>query len=99
MQLQANFIERIGDKAIYTLDDVKSYIEQSHIYQGFGPYVITLHNAVVVGIVGFYKRAALQQPDLGFALVSGFEKRAMFLKRSAHFFTISINLESQNCVQ
>jgi ribosomal-protein-alanine N-acetyltransferase len=76
---QASFIEHIGDKAIYTLDDAKSYINQSfiasHVRQGFGPYIITLHNAVVVGVVGFYKRAALQQPDLGFALVSGFEKK------------------------
>ena len=29
----------------------------------------------MVGAVGFYKRAALQQPDLGFALVSDFEKK------------------------
>ncbi len=76
---QASFIKHIGDKAIYTLDDAKSYINQSfiasHKYQGFGPYVITLHNGVVVGVVGFYKRAALQQPDLGFALVSDFEKK------------------------
>jgi RimJ/RimL family protein N-acetyltransferase len=34
-----------------------------------------LYNDVVVGVVGLYKHSALQYPDLGFALVSGFEKK------------------------
>jgi len=75
---QSNFIKYIGDKAIYTLSDAKNYIEQSfsasHKHQGFGPYIITLSSGEVVGIVGFYKRSALQHPDLGFALLSGYEK-------------------------
>ncbi|WP_405597686.1 MULTISPECIES: GNAT family N-acetyltransferase [unclassified Pseudoalteromonas] len=76
---QADFIKYIGDKAIYTLDDAKDYIEQSfiaaHKNQGFGPYIITLYNDVIVGVVGLYKRSAIQYPDLGYALVSGFEKK------------------------
>ena len=49
----------------------------------------------MVGVVGFYKRAALLQPDLGFALVSGFEKKgyvfeaASALLRHKHEFGIT----------
>ncbi|TMO08884.1 N-acetyltransferase [Pseudoalteromonas sp. S327] len=75
---QPNFIKYIGDKAIYTHSDAKRYIEQSfrasHKHQGFGPYIITLHNGEVVGVVGFYKRDVLQLPDLGFALLTRYEK-------------------------
>ncbi|CAD2223748.1 putative acetyltransferase [Pseudoalteromonas sp. 3J6] len=76
---QANFIKYIGDKDIYTLDDAKKYIKDSfiaaHKEHGFGPYMITLHDETVVGIVGFYQRATMQHPDLGFALKVGFEKK------------------------
>lgn len=75
---QPNFIKHIGDKAIYTLNDAKNYIEQSftnaHKHQGFGPYIITLRGGDAVGVVGFYKRAVLQYPDLGFALLTNHEK-------------------------
>lgn len=75
---QPNFIKYIGDKGIYTLNEAKIYIEQSfiasHKHQGFGPYIITLHSGEVVGIVGFYKRKELQLPDLGFALLTHYEK-------------------------
>lgn len=76
---QANFIKYIGDKGIHTLDDAKKYIKDSfiaaHKEHGFGPYMITLHDETVVGIVGFYQRATMQHPDLGFALKVGFEKK------------------------
>jgi ribosomal-protein-alanine N-acetyltransferase len=76
---QANFTKYIGDKGIYTLDDAKKYIKDSfisaHKQHGFGPYIIALHDETLVGIVGFYQRAVLQYPDLGFALKDGFEKK------------------------
>ena len=86
---QANFIKYIGDKGIHTLDDAKKYIKDSfiaaHKEHGFGPYMITLHDETVVGIVGFYQRATMQHPDLGFALKVGFKKRDIFLKQLQYF--------------
>ncbi|WP_418157361.1 GNAT family N-acetyltransferase [Pseudoalteromonas sp. RW-H-Ap-1] len=92
---QANFIKYIGDKGIHTLDDAKKYIKDSfiaaHKEHGFGPYMITLHDETVVGIVGFYQRATMQHPDLGFALKVGFEKRDIFLKQLQYFYITGIN--------
>ncbi|ASM56063.1 hypothetical protein PNIG_b0482 [Pseudoalteromonas nigrifaciens] len=76
---QKSFIKYIGDKKIYTLEDAITYIKQAfseaHQSQGFGPYVITLKNQQLVGVVGFYSRAMLQHPDIGFALLTAFEKQ------------------------
>lgn len=111
---QANFIKYIGDKGIHTLDDAKKYIKDSfiaaHKEHGFGPYMITLHDETVVGIVGFYQRATMQHPDLGFALKDGFEKKgyifeaATILLNNRHklgikdvcAITSTANLGSQN---
>ena len=80
---QANFTKYIGDKGIYTLDDAKKYIKDSfiaaHKEHGFGPYIITLHDETIIGIVGFYQRATMQHPDLGFALKDGFEKKGYII--------------------
>jgi RimJ/RimL family protein N-acetyltransferase len=74
---QPNFIKHIGDKKIYSLNSAKRYIKEAfiaaHEQQGFGPYIVTLQNNEVIGIVGFYQRSALQFPDLGFALIAGFD--------------------------
>ena len=111
---QANFIKYIGDKGIYTLDDAKKYIKDSfiaaHKEHGFGPYIITLHNEKIIGIVGFYQRATMQYPDLGFALKDSFEKQgyifeaATILLNNRHklgikdvcAITSTANLGSQN---
>ena len=111
---QANFIKYIGDKGIYTLDDAKKYIKDSfiaaHKEHGFGPYIITLHDETIIGIVGFYQRATMQYPDLGFALKDGFEKKgyifetATILLNNRHklgikdvcAITSTANLGSQN---
>lgn len=42
-----------------------------------------LSSGEVVGIVGFYKRSALQHPDLGFALLSGYKKHGYIFEAAS----------------
>ncbi len=76
---QASFIKNIGDKHVHNLQDAIRFIDQAfigaHQTQGFGPYVITLKNKQCIGVIGFYQRTMLQCPDLGFALLTAYEKQ------------------------
>lgn len=69
---EKGFIDFIGDRGIRTLDDAKRYIESAFFtsYSSHGlcsPFLVTDHDNQALGVIGFYHRPALQNPDLGFA--------------------------------
>ena len=72
----------IGDRGIRNPGDAENYItgnlQRSYRENGFGLYVITLTSEnQPAGICGFLKREYLEFPDLGFALLPGFEGRGL----------------------
>ncbi|HEX8649840.1 MAG TPA: GNAT family N-acetyltransferase [Pyrinomonadaceae bacterium] len=74
---EPSFIQNIGDKGVRTVDDACVYIKDgpvaSYEKYGFGLYLVeTLGKGVPVGICGLLKRDALEDVDLGYALVPEF---------------------------
>jgi RimJ/RimL family protein N-acetyltransferase len=71
------YLENIGDRGVRTVADSIRYIDEkytpSYVRDGYGMYLAELlDGAVPIGICGLVKRGWLDQPDLGFALLSRF---------------------------
>jgi len=71
---QPTFIRHIGDKGVRSLADACNYLEKGPIgsYRrfGFGLYLTSLRDVgSPIGICGLVKRDALQDVDVGFALM------------------------------
>jgi ribosomal-protein-alanine N-acetyltransferase len=72
------WLKYIGDRNVKTLADAENYIAngplKSYTENGYGPFKIIskLHNTPI-GICGFYKREFLENPDVGYALLPGYE--------------------------
>ena len=74
---EPSFIQNIGDKAVRTLDDARSYILTGPMasYQkfGFGLWLIEAKGSdEPVGICGLLKRDQLEDIDIGYALLPEF---------------------------
>jgi len=71
---EPSFIQNIGDKGVRTPDDARTYIADgpaaSYRKFGFGLWLVELkETGAPVGICGLLKRDALEDPDLGYALL------------------------------
>jgi len=74
---QPSFLRYIGDKGVRTLDDAVSYLRTGPMLSyerfGFGLYRVSLKNGdEPIGICGLVKRDALDDVDVGFALLPAF---------------------------
>jgi RimJ/RimL family protein N-acetyltransferase len=70
----------IGDFGVRSLEDAVNYIERGPVAmyarRGFGLYLVELkETGVPVGICGLIKRDALEDVDIGFALLQEFRGR------------------------
>lgn len=79
------WIQFIGDKGIYTMEEAENYIRKSLMdsYQthGFGLYKLCLKESMVpIGLCGFLKRDYLDHPDIGFALLPDHEGKGLMLE-------------------
>jgi RimJ/RimL family protein N-acetyltransferase len=77
----------IGDRNIHTLTDAANYIQNgpvsSYKQHGFGPWVAVLEvTGQPIGMCGLFKRDYLDQPDLGFAFLPGYEGRGLAYEAS-----------------
>jgi RimJ/RimL family protein N-acetyltransferase len=69
------FIKNIGDKGVRTLNDALNYIHSGPLAMqellGFSLYCCQLKGSnEVIGLSGLIKRDAIDQPEVGFALLS-----------------------------
>lgn len=85
---EAPFLRFIGDKGVRTLSDAREYIMQGPIASyrqfGFGLYLMSLRDGgTAVGICGLVKREALEDVDLGFALLSRYCSRGYAVEAAA----------------
>lgn len=71
---EPSFLRFVGDRGVRTLDDARAYIQRgpmdSYDRHGFGLYLVVLKEGLVpIGICGLLKRKALEDVDIGFALL------------------------------
>ncbi len=73
------WLQFIGDRKVYNLEDAKKYISEKIITQqerlGFSNYtVIRKSDQVKIGSCGLYDREGLEGVDIGFAFLPAYEK-------------------------
>lgn len=66
------FIRFVGDRSIRTIEEARAALEAGafklYAEHGFGPYRMSLKsNGSAVGICGLFRRAGLEDTDIGFA--------------------------------
>ena len=71
-------IQFIGDRGISSLEKARIYIQNSMLKSydenGFGLYKMVLKSSQkAIGICGLVKRPTLENVDIGFAILSGYE--------------------------
>ena len=93
---EPSFIENIGDKGVRNLDDACSYILDGPVasYEkfGFGLYLVELRESgVPVGMCGLLKREALEDVDLGYALVPEFWSKGYALESALAVLSFARN--------
>lgn len=85
---QPSFIRYIGDRKVRSLEQAREYVESrfTRSYQkfGFGMWAIELKaDKTPIGICGFVRRETLPDADIGFALLSQFERKGYALETAA----------------
>jgi len=85
---EPSFIQNIGDKGVRTRDDARSYILNGPVasYEkfGFGLWLVeTRDSATPIGMCGLLKRDALEDVDIGYALVPEFWSRGYALESAS----------------
>lgn len=69
-----DFLRYVGDRGVRTADDALRALEAGPfaMYEtfGYGPYRVALReNDVPIGICGLFRRPALDEPDIGYAVL------------------------------
>jgi ribosomal-protein-alanine N-acetyltransferase len=85
---EPSFIQNIGDRGVRTADDARAYISNgpvaSYEKHGFGLWMVELRESgAPVGICGLLKREALEDADLGYALLPEFWSRGYALEAAS----------------
>ena len=75
-----SWLKNIGDRGVHSLEDAEQYLKNRIIasYQehGFGMYAMTEKTSqTTIGMCGIVKRAGLEQPDFGFALLPEYMRK------------------------
>lgn len=90
------FLRYVGDRGIRTLEQARAAIEAGPLglysQYGYGPFRLRLRDAGAdVGICGLFRRATLDEPDIGFAILPdycgrglGFESSVAVLDHARH---------------
>jgi ribosomal-protein-alanine N-acetyltransferase len=85
---EPSFIRNIGDRGVRTLDEARAYISNgpvaSYEKHGFGMLLVELKDAgEPAGICGLLKRDALDDADLGYALLPEFWSKGYALEAAS----------------
>lgn len=75
-----SFLKNIGDKGVRSVEDARRWLSDSHLASyakhGFGHYMVELKpDRTPIGMCGLIKREALDEIDVGFALLPEFWSR------------------------
>jgi RimJ/RimL family protein N-acetyltransferase len=77
---EPGWLNYIGDKGIRTLEDAGNYIQNGpramYEREGFGLFVTELKEShTPIGLCGLIKREGLEDVDIGFAFLSGYQSQ------------------------
>jgi RimJ/RimL family protein N-acetyltransferase len=97
------WLESIGDRGIRTADAAKQYIKngpvKSYAENGFGLMCVEQKAlGKPIGMCGLIKRAGLDHPDIGFALLPSFEGQGYATEAAAMVMAGAMENASIRCV-
>ncbi len=74
------WLDNIGDRGVYTLDDAQKYITEkllpAYAHPGCGPMLCVLKSdGTIIGNTGVYDRPGLDTPDFGFAFLEEYHNQ------------------------
>jgi RimJ/RimL family protein N-acetyltransferase len=74
------WLDNIGDRGVYTLEDANNYITdrilKSYDTPGCGPMLCVLKSdGTIIGNTGVYDRPGLDLPDFGFAFLDQYQRQ------------------------
>jgi RimJ/RimL family protein N-acetyltransferase len=76
---EPSFVDNIGDRGVRTLDDAREYLHggplASMVAHGHALELVCLREGPPIGLCGLVRRAGLELPDLGYALLPEFTGR------------------------
>jgi RimJ/RimL family protein N-acetyltransferase len=77
---EPGWLKYIGDKGIRTLEDARNYIQNGpramYEREGFGLFLTELkEDHTPIGLCGLIKREGLEDVDIGFAFLSGYQSQ------------------------
>lgn len=83
-----SFLRFIGDRGVRTTEDAVRYIQDgpvsSYKQNGFGLWLVVLkEKGILVGMCGLIRRAALENVDIGFALLPAYEGKGIGYEAAA----------------
>lgn len=71
------WLKYIGDRNVHSLEAAEDYLKngplKSYEINGYGLYRVELSDDTIIGLCGLINREILPFPDIGFALLPGFE--------------------------
>jgi RimJ/RimL family protein N-acetyltransferase len=85
---ESSFIQNIGDRGVRTIDDARSYILNgpvaSYEKHGFGLWLVEVkESGAPIGICGLLKRDALDETELGYALMPEYWSKGYALESAS----------------
>jgi RimJ/RimL family protein N-acetyltransferase len=80
-----DFLGNIGDRKVRTLDDARAHIEEKYLAHyarhGFGIYLVARKSdGASIGMCGLVKRDALDDIDIGYAMLPAYRRRGHALE-------------------
>ncbi|MDR3679283.1 MAG: GNAT family N-acetyltransferase [Flavipsychrobacter sp.] len=97
------WLQQIGDRGVRTIDDARSYLIKGpiHSYQedGFGLMRVSLKtDDTPIGICGLIKRDALDDVDIGFALLPDYEGKGYGYEAAVAIMNLAVKLNMARVV-
>lgn len=82
------WLQYIGDRKIYSLEDAQKYIEKIQSNSNFFYHILLLKNdETPIGIITFLKRDTEIYPDFGFAILPAFESKGYVFEASKTYLS------------
>ena len=97
-----SWLKYIGDRHILTEGDAVNYLERgplkSYAEHGFGLNLVELKDGTPVGMCGLIKRETLDDVDIGFAFLPGYEGQGFAFESAAAILTHARSLNISRIV-
>jgi RimJ/RimL family protein N-acetyltransferase len=94
---EPGWLKYIGDKGIRTLEDARNYIQNGpramYEREGFGLFLTELkEDHTPIGLCGLIKREGLEDVDIGFAFLSGYQSQGYAYEAASGTLEFAKNL-------